>query len=380
MKHDIQTGLAAIMALAMTASVGAAPIENATQQASTNQGIDLKQSLGRQLYFDTNLSEPIGQACASCHHPSAGFADPDSELPVSRGADPAHFGNRNTPTTTYAAFTPEFHFDKKEGLYIGGFFLDGRAQTMKEQAKGPFLNPVEMGNPNAASLIKKVRQAKYSVMFDQVYGTGALNDVAQAYDYVADALVAFEQTKLFSPFDSKYDYYLEGKVKLNAAEKRGLALFEDEKKGNCAACHPSQKKADGSHPLFTDYSYDNIGVPHLKDSLFYHIEKRYTPAGDKYIDLGLGGVLNKPAANGKFKVPTLRNLTKTAPYMHNGVFKTLAEVVEFYNSRDSAEKTFEPEVAENMNDEELGDLNLSKQEEQDIIAFLKTLTDGYVLP
>ncbi len=380
MKHYLQTGLAGLLTLFVLTNVNASQDHSKTPQSGSDQNLKLKQALGRKLYFDTGLSEPAGQACAGCHLPSTGFADPDSELPVSRGADPAHFGNRNTPTTAYAAFTPEFHYDKKEGLYIGGFFLDGRAHTMQDQAKGPFLNPLEMGNPDAASLINKVRQAKYSSMFDQVFGPGALSDVQQAFDYVADALVAFEHSNDFSPFNAKYDYYLEGEVQLTAAEQRGLELFEDEKKGNCAACHPSQKKTDGSHPLFTDYSYDNIGVPRLKDSPFYYIEKTFNPAGDQYIDLGLGRVLNQPAENGKFKVPTLRNLTKTAPYMHNGVFKTLEEVVDFYNSRDSTEKNFKPEVVENMNDEELGDLNLSKQEEQDIIAFLKTLTDGYILP
>lgn len=242
MKYYIQAGLAGLMTLSMVAYASTESSHNKAEQSETDQAIELKQVLGQKLYFDTGLSEPAGQACASCHLPSSGFADPDSELPVSRGVNPSHFGNRNTPTTSYAAFTPEFHFDEKEGLYIGGFFYDGRAHTMKDQTKGPFLNPVEMGNPDAASVIEKVRKADYASMFDQVYGEGALNNVEQAYDYVADALVAFEHTNYFSPFTSKYDYYLVGKVELTAQEKRGLELFEDEKNATAPPVIPVKRE------------------------------------------------------------------------------------------------------------------------------------------
>jgi cytochrome c peroxidase len=346
---------------------------------SPEQLVAMKESLGRKLYFDASLSEPAGQSCASCHLPSAGFADPDGELPVSRGVDPAHFGNRNTPTTAYAAFTPEFHFDEQEGLYIGGLFHDGRAATLEAQAKGPFLNPLEMGNADAAMVVAKVAQADYAPLFKQLYGENAFSDSGKAYDQIAEAIATFERSKLFSPFSSKYDAYLEGKVQLSESEKRGLDLFNDEKKGNCAACHPSEKSEDGSHPLFTDYSYDNIGVPKLKESPFYHVDAKFNPEGDKVVDLGLGAIVKNPEENGKFKVPTLRNVALTAPYMHNGAFKTLDEVVKFYNSRDKSSKWGTPEVGENVNKDELGDLKLSAQEEKDIVAFMKTMSDGYQL-
>lgn len=339
--------------------------------------VETRAELGRRIFFDANLSQPAGQSCASCHLPSAGFADPDAELPVSRGVTPIHFGNRNTPAIGYAAFSPDFHFDAKEKLYIGGFFHDGRAHTLEDQAKGPFLNPLEMGNPDATAVIAKVRLADYAPLFKQVYGAGALNDIAQAYDKVADALASFERSAFFSPFTSKYDYYLRGEVQLSTQEKRGLELFENEKKGNCAACHPSGKGEDGSIPLFTDYSYDNLGVPKLADSPFYHLSAKHNPDGDQVVDLGLGGVLGDKAENGKFKVPTLRNVAVTKPYMHNGVFNTLEEVVDFYNTRDTDSKWAAPEVAENVNDEELGNLKLTRQELQDIVAFMGTLTDGY---
>ena len=349
----------------------------AVPETFSEQQTELKQELGRRLYFDAMLSEPAGQSCASCHQPAAGFADPDSELPVSRGVNPALFGSRNTPTAAYAAFSPEFHFDPVEGTYIGGLFLDGRAATLEAQAKGPFLNPVEMGNPDAATVVAKVAQADYAPLFKQVYGDNTFSDNSLAYDHIADAIAAFERSALFSPFSSKYDAYLEGKAQLSDSEQRGLLLFNDEHKGNCAACHPNAKQPDGSHPLFTDFSYDNLGVPKLKDSPFYHIDPKFNPEGDKVVDLGLGGVLKKPEENGKFKVPTLRNIALTAPYMHNGIFNTLEEVVQFYNSRDTDPQWGAPEVSENVNHNELGNLNLSDQEVKDIVAFLKTLSDGY---
>ncbi len=362
--------------LTLVASVCAAPD---SKPAEREQAIADKVLLGSKLFFDMSLSEPPGQACASCHLPSAGFADPDAELPVSRGVNPRHFGNRNTPTVAYAAFTPPFRFDKEEGLYLGGFFHDGRAATLEAQAKGPLLNPLEMGNAGPERVIAKVRQADYAPLFEQLYGPEAFADVAQAYDHLADAIATFERSDFFSPFSSKYDAYLRGQVELTPQEKRGLDLFEDEKKGNCAACHPSEKGEDGSHPLFTDFSYDNLGVPKLKESPFYHVDKRFNREAERVIDLGLGGVLGKVSENGKFKVPTLRNIAITAPYMHNGFFSTLEEVLDFYNSRDTDKKWPAPEVAENVNDEEMGDLDLSREEQQALIAFLKTLTDGYRL-
>lgn len=336
-----------------------------------------KEWLGRQIFFDNSLSEPAGQSCSSCHLPTAGFSDPDKEIPVSRGVNPQHFGNRNTPTIGYIGLNPEFHYDKKEQLYIGGFFHDGRAATLKEQAKGPFLNPLEMGNPNATTVVTKVSAAPYAELMKQVYGDGVFENPTLAYDHIADAIAAFERTDFFQPFTSKYDYYLRGQVKLTKQEERGLKLFEDEKKGNCAACHPSKKQQDGSLPLFTDYSYDNLGIPKLKKNPFYGVDKSFNPDQEKFVDYGLGGVLKEKGEMGKFKVPTLRNIAKTGPYMHNGIFTTLEEAVEFYNSRDTDKKWGKPEVLENVNKDELGDLELNKQELADIVAFLQTLSDNY---
>jgi cytochrome c peroxidase len=331
--------------------------------------LTLEQQLGEKIFFDKNLSSPAGQACASCHDIKAAFSDPITNSPVSLGVVSKRTGTRNTPSAAYSAFAPQFHFDEQEGLYIGGQFLDGRAANLMEQAKGPFLNPDEMNNADERSVIEKIRKSDYVQLFEQVYGKDTLDDAAKAYDKVAQAIVAFENTASFNRFTSKYDYFLAGRVALSEQEQKGLELFEDENKGNCAACHIS-KTEDGSQPLFTDFTYDNLGVPSNPKILALK--------GAGFIDVGLGKTVGA-ADNGKFKVPSLRNVEKTAPYMHNGFFSDLKEAVNFYNTRDVDSKWAAPEVAENVNTDELGDLKLTDEEVDAIVAFLRTLTDGYQL-
>lgn len=338
--------------------------------------LSIQQALGQKIFFDTNLSNPPGQACASCHDPKTAFSEPDLDLPVSKGAEEGKTGTINTPTAMYTAFIPAFHFEPREGLFVGGQFLDGRENTLEDQAKQPFINPDEMANPDKASVIEKIRQADYADEFKLVYGQDSLDDVEKAYENVADALANFERSPIFNPFTSKYDYYLAGIVELSEQEARGLQLFEAEDKGNCAACHPSTP-TNGKPPLFTDFTYDNLGTPANPTIL--------AAKGDDFVDIGLGKtVVDNPnaeagAEDGKFKVSTLRNISKTAPYMHNGVFADLREVVDFYNTRDVDEKWAKPEVAEGVNTDELGDLKLTDQEVDDIVAFLGTLSDGYQL-
>jgi cytochrome c peroxidase len=359
----------------------------------SNSQAAAKAKLGQALFFDPSLSSPPGQACATCHDAKAALTDPDRRLPVSKGVLPGRLGNRNTPTALYAAFSPAFHFDKEEGLYVGGQFLDGRAATLEEQAKGPFLNPLEMANTDAKSVVEKVRRAAYRDQFDTVFGKGALDDPERAYERIAEALAAFERTPQFSPFSSKYDAWLAGKAKLTKQELRGLRLFEAEDKGNCAACHHSKPGSKGEPPLFTDFTYDNLGVPRNPDNLFYTLPAQLNPAAELWVDRGLGATVNKRSEDGKFKVPTLRNIELTGPYMHNGYFRTLRATVVFYNDRDrkprcGTDRVTEeaalhgkcwpaPEVASNVNRDELGDLGLSEREIDDIVAFMKTLTDGW---
>jgi cytochrome c peroxidase len=279
-------------------------------------------------------------------------------------------------TASYAAHIPPLAFDEAEGLWVGGLFWDGRAASLAEQAKGPPLNPLEMANPDAEAVVASIREASYRDQFLEVYGDGALDDSEEAFDHMADAMAAYEMSDEFSPFDSKYDLYLAGETQLTAQELRGLALFEDEGKGNCAACHPSRPGPDGSPPLFTDYTYDNLGTPKNPENPFYFLPAEFNPDGVDWVDLGLGPVVGDPELDGYFRVPTLRNVAITPPYMHNGVFHTLYQSVSFYNSRDVAPWPV-PEVATNVNRDEMGDLGLTPQEMESIVAFMRTLTDGY---
>ena len=350
-------------------------------------------ALGRLLFFDATLSEPAGQSCASCHDPARAFTDPDTSRPTSKGVDPRRFGNRNSPTAMYMAFSPAFHFDEKEQHYVGGQFWDGRAATLEEQAKAPFLDPLEMANPDKRSVVEKVRRAAYAGMFEKVYGKDALKDVDPAFERITAALAAYERGPELQPFSSKYDAWLAGKAKLTRQEQRGLKLYEDEKKGNCAACHPSQRGPKGEPPLFTDFTYDNLGVPRNPANPFYGQDKAHNPDGMRFVDRGLGAAVKQPAEDGKLKVPPLRNIARTAPYMHNGYFRTLRGAVAFYNDRDVRKRCPQdlpeaeanrrkcwpaPEVAANVNKDELGRLGLSEREVDDIVAFLRALDDGYL--
>jgi cytochrome c peroxidase len=351
--------------------------QSGTPKTSTaEQVLTQKQSLGKKLFFDENLSTPVGQSCATCHAPETGFANPNADYPVSQGVHKDRFGNRNDLPAAYAAFSPPFHYDAEEGLYVGGQFWDGRAANLAEQAKGPFLNALEMGNPDEKTVVEKVRSSEYAGLFREVYGTAAFDDPNKAYDMIADAIAEYEKSSEVNQFSSKYDLYLAGKVALTEQELRGLDLFENEDRGKCAECHPNRPLADGTPPLFTDFTYDNLGVPKNSENPFYYLPKEFNPDGLNFVDLGLGGVLNKTSENGKFKVPSLRNIAKTAPYFHNGIFKNLRQVVVFYNTRDIGPWA-PPEVRANVNNEELGDLGLTEQEVDDIVAFMLTLSDGY---
>ncbi len=338
-----------------------------------------KQRLGKAIFFDADLSTPPGQACAECHSPNQGFSNTEVNLPVSRGVHRDRFGGRNDLSAAYAGFSPPLRFDEKEGTYVGGNFWDGRADNLVEQAKGPFLNRLEMANPDAAAVVVKIRQAAYAPLFLEVFGADALKVVDRAYHLAAEAIAAYEMSPEVNAFSSKYDFYLKKLVALSPAEQRGLALFEDPKKGNCAACHPSQPGVDGTPPLFTDFTYDNLGVPKNPGNPFYYLPRELNPDGPRWVDLGLGAVVKKASENGKFRVPTLRNIAHTPPYMHNGVFKNLWQVVMFYSTRDVGPWPA-PEVPETVNREELGNLKLTAAEIDDIVAFMLTLSDGYRPP
>lgn len=343
---------------------------------STESKLTPEQKLGKKIFFDENLSTPVGMSCASCHSPETAFVNPNSSLPVSQGVHKDRFGNRNDLTAAYSSFIPDFHYDKEKKSYAGGLFWDGRAVNLVEQAKGPFLNPLEMSNPDINSIIEKIRNSDYADLFKEIFGKNALENVDEAYNKVAEAIAEYEKSSELNRFDSKYDLYLKGKVELMEEEKRGLFVFEN--KGECVSCHPNKPGSDGSPPLFTDYTYDNLGIPKNAENPFYYLPKELNPEGIKFVDSGLGKTVKKKEENGKFRVPTLRNITNTSPYMHNGIFKNLRQVVVFYNTRDIGPWD-EPEIPENVNRKELGNLGLSEQEIDDIVAFLRTLDDNYIL-
>jgi cytochrome c peroxidase len=253
--------------------------------AALTQVLTPQEELGRSIFFDSNLSEPAGQACASCHDPSVAFAEPDNNLPVSEGVIPGRFGTRNSPSAAYAVFFPEF--DPKKA--IGGQFWDGRAANLTEQAKGPFLNPVEMNNTSRAQVIGKIQVSDYANLFEQVYGPDAFADIDVAYHNMAAAIAAFEGTSEFNQFTSKFDYFQMGLVELTPDEEAGRKLYSS--KAKCEHCHPVRDA------LFTDFEYHNIGLPTSTD-INPDTGERFFPAG--FQDLGVGGglITSSPVSNG----------------------------------------------------------------------------------
>lgn len=340
-----------------------------------------KIALGKAIFFDTNLSDPSGQSCASCHSPEAGFANPNHENPTSQGAVAGLFADRNAPTIAYSQYSPEFYYDGTG--YIGGQFLDGRAATLEIQAGGPPLNPVEMHNASKKSYISKIAQAAYVGEFKRIYGQNIFADTNKTFAAIGDAIAFYERTPQLSAFSSKFDAFEKGDANLTTQEKLGLDLFIG--KAKCFVCHPISNEDLTTIPaLFTEFDYDNLGVPKNPNNKFYTISSEYNPAGADFIDIGLArnpkviadGRVSQ--TRGMFKTPTLRNVGITGPYMHNGVFTTLKQVVAFYNTRDSDPSRWgAPEVAENVNKDTIGNLHLSDAEEDAIVAFLMTLTDGY---
>jgi cytochrome c peroxidase len=349
------------------------------------QRLSPMEKLGKKLFFDTNLSEPPGQACAACHGPKVGWTGPDEAInaggAVYEGAVPGRFGNRKPPSAAYAGDSPILHLEGTN--WVGGMFWDGRAtghtlgDPLAEQALGPFLNPLEQNNASPQAVVEKVLASKYVNLLVEV-----CPDPNRYYECIGRAIAAYERSTKVSKFTSQYDYWLKGKAKLTGQEERGHALFMG--KAKCANCHVP--------PNFTDFTYDNLGVPRNPKNPFY-TEPDWNPLGQAWVDYGLGAFL-KAAGNpesvwgpqqGKFKVPTLRNVDLrpskkfVKAYGHNGFFKSLEEIVHFYNTRDVPGAGWPaPEVAININTTEVGNLGLNHGEELAIVAFLQTLSDGYV--
>ncbi|MCB1757618.1 MAG: methylamine utilization protein MauG [Gammaproteobacteria bacterium] len=344
------------------------------------------QDLGKALFFDNNLSANRTQSCATCHAPEAGFSDQRGLAgtnAASLGDDGVSLGDRNAPTAAYAALTPDFHRDAS-GVYRGGQFLDGRAANLQEQAAGPPLNLIEMGMRSEADVVARLQENPlYRDNFTALFGADIFKDAKAAYTAMTQAIAAFEQTRFFAPFDSRYDRHLRGEYKLTAQEELGMTLFFSQQFTNCNICHQLKKTPSAEGETFSNYEYHNIGVP-------VNAELRARNGVDKeFVDEGLLShpQVDDPAQRGKFKTPTLRNIAVTAPYMHNGVFQDLRTVILFYNKYNSRSekrqinpetgaKWADPEVAETISLEELETGPALDDKRIDaLVAFMKTLTD-----
>ncbi len=339
------------------------------------------EGVGQRLFEDTNLSANGNQACATCHDSTHGFTDPTVTVdsPVSEGSIPGEFGDRNAPTAAYAKFTPAFRPACSDANFTdvpcGGQFLDGRRDTLAAQAGDPFLNPVEMANTDKADVVNKVRNATYADEFRQVFGDNIFNDTNLAYQKITEAIAAYESTNEFAPFDSKFDCYLQDPTSypLNTLEQQGFDLFTGQ--ANCSKCHTIP--TNGDPVLFTNHMYFNIGVPQNPNH----------PMGTGFVDHGLMNHTSDSAHDGLFKTPTLRNVALTAPYMHNGTFATLEDVVKFYlldlkagepDVDPSRPGDQPPEVDNNISPEVEGRGFLAQDPANitALVAFMQTLTDG----
>jgi cytochrome c peroxidase len=361
---------------------------------SGGAALSAQAQLGEKIFRDVSLSASGTQACSSCHDPAFGHSPPNALAVQVGGPAGTLQGIRKTPGIRYLLTNTGFFFDS-EGTPTGGFFWDGRAKTPAEQAAEPFLNPFEMANPDKASVIAKLAAAPYAGEFKAVFGAGAFDDVEGAYLRLTLAVQKYEREDgEFNAFTSKYDAFLRGNASLTTQELRGLALYQSPTKGNCAGCHPSAKGANGSLPLFTDFTYDNLGLPRNPA-----INRN---AVSTYFDLGLcqrPDLTDHTDLCGAFKVPSLRNVALRKAYFHNGVFTTLKDALTFYVQRDTNPEKFyplnpdlsvnkfddlPPEFQANVNTTEvpynrtLGDAPaLTDAEIDDVIAFLQTLNDGY---
>jgi cytochrome c peroxidase len=363
------------------------------------------EQLGKKIFFD-NISFPNKQSCATCHSPNFGFTGnhPGANLKegIYRGANSARWGFRKPPTSAYATFSPVLHYDYNRGTFIGGNNWDGSATgahlgtPAEDQALLPFLNPLEQNNMSKEFVLLDIANSNYASLWEDAWGEPIHYSTPEQadleYHKVARAIAAYEASQEVNAFSSRFDAYLQGVGLLTAEELWGMELFNN--KGKCSNCHSTSD----SPPLFTDFSYQNIGVPRNPNNPYYEMDGEYfdngepiNPSGANWIDYGLGAFLEThsnpawqalaSASMGKFKVPTVRNVARkngggnTKAYMHNGIFKTLEEVVHFHNTRDVGAWP-DPEVTQNLNTTDVGNLGLTIQEEKAIVAFLKTLSDG----
>lgn len=386
-------GLALLgMGLVLTACGGG----GGSSASTGSESLSAAAALGQKIFNDPSLSASGKMSCASCHDATLGHGSPFGNAVVSGGPALDQPGTRTPPALNYLRYNTAFFF-ASDGTPTGGFTWDGRASSLADQAVRPFLSANEMANSNAADVIAKLAKASYAAEFKAAFGQGIFDQPQAAFDRVTYALERYQREDPdFAPFSSKFDQFTAGSVALSDAELRGLAWFNRSDKGNCAACHPSTKPANAPGALFTDFTYDSLGVPRNTE-----IAANADPA---FYDLGLCGPsrtdLNaRTDLCGLFKVPSLRNVAQRKRFFHNGKFSSLEDVVRFYVQRDTnPEKWYPldangraikfndlpPALRGNVNTTEVpynrplgGEPALNESEIQDLVAFLRTLTDGY---
>jgi cytochrome c peroxidase len=387
--------------------------------------------LGREVFYDPSLSSSGKMSCTSCHSPDHAYGPPNDGPVMLGGPALTQQGARAVPSLTYLERQPDFSIgpDDRESENVnlaekaalgrtatrveksatqtsqsaanivpqGGLFWDGRADTLQMQASGPLLDPREMDGGSIEIIAEKLRHATYTEKFTGLFGENIFRNTKLLMTEAMFAVARYQiEEPSFHPYTSKFDYWLEGKARLSESEMRGLGLFNDPDKGNCAGCHTSQPTRDGLPPLFTDFQYEALGAPRnaaLADT-----------KDPGYFDLGVCGPVRKDIAEqtqfcGMFKTPTLRNTAVRRVFLHNGVFYTLQEVMDFYNFRDTNPEKIYPRAADgtvqkfndmpaqyhaNVDvsdppfDRHLGETPaMTAQDEADIIVFLKILNDGY---
>ena len=364
-------------------------------------------AMGRAMFFEPSLSVSGKLSCASCHSPDHAYGPPNSLAVQLGGPELNDMGTRAAPSLRYLqnapAFTEHYHDDDGDDSIdagpTGGRNWDGRAQSGHEQALTPLLAKHEMGNVDSAAVLAKLQHGPLAAQFKKTYGEHIFEQPEQALRWALMSLEVFQESPAdFYPYTSKYDAFLRKQVQLNPQELRGLALFNDETKGNCASCHISQITPGGAFPQFTDYGLINIGVPRNN--------KLPANADPAFFDMGLCGpdrtdLKDHQEYCGSFKTPTLRNVALRQRFFHNGSFTSLEQVLRFYVQRDTAPQKWysknrdgsvhkyddlPPGLEANVNVEPPFDRKkgqapaLSEQEIADVIVFLKTLTDGYKVP
>lgn len=342
-----------------------------------------KEALGKLIFFDHSLSEPPGQSCATCHRPERDFTDTLGRI-ASEGAVKKLFNKRNSMMIAYSAYIPPLTRVEENGeiSYIGGLFWDGRADSLAHQAGMPFLDKLEMANENEEMVVMKIVKAPYYKELCRIYGKAKLSGdkkadgIKKIYADVVNALAAYQTSDELNQYNSKFDEYLAGSYKMTENQEKGYELFKG--KGLCSQCHILENDPIAKKIIFTDYTYDNLGIPKNPDNPYYKLDTSHNPQGENFIDIGLQATTNREEDLGKFRVPSLRNIENTAPYGHNGYFKTLYDIVHFYNVRDVSNEYPVAECPATVNKDELGNLGLTIEEEEYLIDFMKLLSDKRV--